>query len=109
MPNDGDEHKPISFNSITQIIFALGTFIFMIFTGYRVFKIVRFTNLLVLNLVIFSCLAMLCSVIIPCLDLTKYKSITYFFIKLKLSVFSITLLINTRLWINHIMVIEEQV
>ena len=103
--------------SILEIVIGSITLVGMIITGYKVFKIVRFKNLLVLNLIMFSCLAMASCVIVASVQICQNNSevcseneLIYLLpISLRATLFSITLLINTRLWLNHVFKIEEQV
>ena len=96
-----------------KMIMALVTVIFMIITSYRVFKIVRFKNMLVLNLMVFSSLTMLLFLInfvdeICDLNINESWQKNYFNYSIS-ALYSITLLINARLWLNHILKIEELV
>ena len=102
--------------NIIKILLASITFIGVVITGYHVFKIVGFKNPLILSLMVFLSLTMLNSIIMTSIDISDHERkgdswvVKYhFFDHSRPALFSTTLIINMKLWLNHLLKIEEQV
>ena len=107
------------FTNVMQILLALIALIGVVITGYHVFKIIRFTNKLILSLMVFLGLSMLNCMIIAIVNIKDHmhddedhrhwEGDFRFFDEMNPALFSITIFINLRLWLNHLLKIEEQV
>ena len=97
------------FVSVTEIILGSATLAIFFYASFWVFKIVQFRSLFILSLMVLSCLSMLLSVVVLTVELVRPNGSNLYLKLVQLGCFALTLEINTRLWLNHLFKIEEQI